>query len=971
MKTRRIKIRGARQHNLKNVSLNIPRDQLIVITGVSGSGKSSLAFDTIYAEGQRRYVESLSSYARQFLEQMEKPDVDSIEGLSPAISIEHRSSSQNPRSTVGTVTEIYDYLRVLYARVGRRYCPDCGIPVSSQTTQEIVDQITALGEGRRIQILAPVAVSKRGAHTQLLRRLERDGFTRVRVDGQIRLLEEDIVLERGKRHQIEVLVDRLVIGKKIRQRLTDSLELALGLSDGSAVVDVVGEEERYYSRKAVCPRCARSFPDLTPPMFSFNNPQGACESCKGIGTRRYFDPDLIVPDRSLSLREGAIAPWRNRHSMYFQQVMESLCKHYGSDICTPFSDLPERLQQVLLYGSGDEEINFYFEKDDRRYGYSRPFEGVIPKLQRSYSEARHVQAREEIEDFMAVRSCPVCNGARLKPLSRAVRIGGRGIHEVCALPVSGALKFFESLSLEAREEAIAQKLLKEILARLRFLESVGLHYLTIDRRTSTLSGGEEQRIRLATQIGSGLAGVLYVLDEPSIGLHQRDNGRLLHNLMRLRDLGNTVIVVEHDAQTIMSCDYVVDVGPGAGLKGGDIVFDGRPEDLVKDRNSLTGQYLSGRRTIRIPSSRRSGHGRGLEIEGAWENNLKGVNVRIPLGTLCCITGVSGSGKSSLINDILHPAISQRLYGSRKRVGAFSGIRGVEHIDKVVNIDQSPIGRTPRSNPATYTGVFAHIRELFSMLPESRMRGYRPGRFSFNTKGGRCEACKGEGVIKIEMHFLPDTYVTCERCNGLRYNRETLEIKYKGYTIADVLAMTVNEAAELFGHIPNIRHKLTTLIDVGLGYIKLGQQATTLSAGEAQRVKLSRELSKRTTGRTLYLLDEPTTGLHFADIEKLLEVLDYLVELGNTVVVIEHNLDVIKSADHVIDLGPEGGEQGGCVVGTGTPEVISGMAESYTGQYLRRALAYERPEIEPHGPGPGEETSKLRHLKDAKAFSSSE
>ncbi|MBU0988675.1 MAG: excinuclease ABC subunit UvrA, partial [Proteobacteria bacterium] len=893
-----IKIRGARQHNLKGISLDIPRNRFVVITGVSGSGKSSLAFDTIYAEGQRRYVESLSAYARQFLEQMDKPDVDAIEGLSPAIAIEQRTSSRNPRSTVGTATEIYDYLRLLFARVGQPYCPECGLEISSQTTQDIVDQVMRIEQGTKIQILAPLFEGRKGEHLKLLQGLRKDGFTRVKIDGEVRLLDEDIVLEKNKKHEISVVVDRLIIKGDILRRLTDSMELTLSLSDGKAVVEVIDSRDLFFNQKAACPKCGLSIPELTPQMFSFNNPQGACEECSGLGTKRYFDPDLIVPDPDLSLREGAIAPWTNRHSVYFQQMLDSVCRHYGIDIYTPFKDLPEEIRHAFLHGSDEDEVKFYYEKGDRRYSFKRPFEGVIPNLERRYHETDSYQVRYEIENYMSIRPCPLCEGARLKGVSLAVRVGGKAIHEVTALSVDKAYIFFEDLKLDPKKEVIARRVLKEIGERLGFLRSVGLDYLTIDRPSGTLSGGEDQRIRLATQISSRLAGVLYVLDEPSIGLHQRDNLRLLTNLKQLKELGNTVLVVEHDAETILSADHVIDMGPGAGIKGGEVVFNGPPGELLANQLSLTGEYLSGRRTIPVPVRRRKGNGEAIVIEGAKENNLKEITASIPLGTFTCVTGVSGSGKSSLINGILYPALSQKLYRSKEKVGPVKSIQGIQHLDKVINIDQSPIGRTPRSNPATYTGAFTHIRELFSMLPESRARGYKPGRFSFNVKGGRCEACKGDGIIKIEMHFLPDVYVTCEACKGLRYNRDTLEIRYKGYNIADILSMTVNQAFSFFENVPGVRNKLKTLVDVGLGYIRLGQQATTLSGGEAQRIKLSKELSKRNTGRTLYLLDEPTTGLHFADIQKLLEVLNYLVDLKNTVVVIEHNLDVIKVADHI-------------------------------------------------------------------------
>jgi excinuclease ABC subunit A len=938
MKTDLIKIRGARVHNLKNISLDIPRNQFVVITGLSGSGKSSLAFDTIYAEGQRRYVESLSAYARQFLQQMEKPDVDAIDGLSPAIAIEQRSTSRNPRSTVGTATEIYDYLRLLFARTGHPHCPECGREISSQTTQQIVDRIMEMEKGTKIQILAPLIAGRKGTHTHLLSRLRRDGFTRARIDGNIIMLDEDVALDKNKKHEISVVIDRLVIDKEVRRRLTDSMELTLNLSEGQAIIDVIGTGEIFFSQRAACTQCGISIPELTPQMFSFNNPQGACPACSGLGTKRYLDPDLIVPDPDLSLKEGALAPWAKRHTMHFHQMLDSICQHYQIDMYTPFRNLQEEHQRLFLYGSGEEEIKFYFETDKRRYFHSHPFEGVISNLERRYHETDSYPVREEIERFMSMMPCPACGGARLKPVSLAVKVGDKSIQEITSLSIAGACEFFEDLSLDPMEMEIAKRILKEIRERLAFLRSVGVDYLSLARASSTLSGGEDQRIRLATQISSRLAGVLYVLDEPTIGLHQRDNLLLLKNLKRLKDLGNTVLVVEHDAETILSADFVVDMGPGAGLKGGKVVFKGSPKELMTGDTSLTGQYLSGKRTIPIPKSRRRGNGKSLVIEGAEQNNLKGIRVEIPLGALICVTGVSGSGKSSLVNEILYPALTQKLYRSKATVGKVGSVKGVFQIDKVIRIDQNPIGRTPRSNPATYTGVFTYIRQLFSMLPDSKMRGYKPGRFSFNVKGGRCEFCNGDGIIKIEMHFLPDVYVTCEACKGLRFNRDTLEIRYKGNHIADVLNMTVNQASTFFENIPNIRNKLKTLLDVGLGYIKLGQPATTLSGGEAQRVKLSKELSKRDTGRTLYLLDEPTTGLHFADIEKLLEVLNHLVNLNNTVVVIEHNLDVIKTADHIIDLGPEGGDEGGFLVGVGTPEQLSRIKGSYTGRFLKEILS---------------------------------
>lgn len=938
MSLKEIIIRGAREHNLKNIDVAIPRNKLVVITGLSGSGKSTLAFDTIYAEGQRRYVESLSTYARQFLEKMDKPDVDSIEGLSPAISIQARSTSKNPRSTVGTVTEIYDYLRLLFARIGRPFCPHCNIPITAQSVQQVVDQVMAFEEGSRIIVLAPVVNNRKGEHAALFERLRKEGFVRVQVDGDIVSLESNIGLDKNKKHSIRVVVDRLVVGRTIKRRLTDSLELAFSLSEGSALVDVVEDGEYFFSQRASCPVCGFSFPPLTPQMFSFNSPLGACQECGGLGTKMYFDPDLIVPNPDLSLREGAIAPWADRHTLYFQQMLDSLAQHYQIDIYTPFRELPEHVQHVFLHGSGAEEIQFYFDRDDRRHFYRRPFEGVIPNLNRRYHETDSSYIRETVERFMNIRPCPQCDGARLRPESLAVRIDGKSIAEVTSHSIEKALEYFEGLALADQEKLIGHRILKEITERLGFLMSVGLHYISLERATSTLSGGEEMRIRLATQIGSGLSGVLYVLDEPSIGLHHRDNGKLLTTLKRLRELGNTVLVVEHDPETILSGDYVVDMGPGAGQMGGEVVFTGTPDELMTDEQSLTGHYLSGRRSIPVPKKRREGTRKEVIIEGAAENNLKDIDVAIPLGTFICITGVSGSGKSSLINQILYPALAQRFYHSRERVGKVRRIRGIEYLDKVINIDQSPIGRTPRSNPATYTGIFTHIRELFSKLPEARVRGYSSGRFSFNVEGGRCEACRGDGIIKIEMHFLPDVYVTCDVCKGLRYNRDTLEIRYRGRNIADVLDMTVEEAMAFFSSIPQIRERLEALFHVGLGYIKLGQPATTLSGGEAQRVKLARELGKKSTGRTLYLLDEPTTGLHFADIQKLLEVLNHLVELKNTVVVIEHNMDVIKSADHIVDLGPEGGDRGGSIVATGTPEEIAAAAESYTGQYLRKVIS---------------------------------
>jgi len=937
MESETIIIRGARQHNLKNIDVELPRNKLIVVTGLSGSGKSTLAFDTLYAEGQRRYVESLSTYARQFLERMEKPDVDSIDGLSPAIAIEQKTASHNPRSTVGTVTEIYDYLRLLFARVGSSHCHNCGREITPQSLDQIVDKVMALGSGARIIILAPLVANQKGTHETLFKQLKKEGFARVRLDGDMVELESVGRLDKNKKHTIDVVVDRLIVKDTIGNRLADSLELALSRSDGIVCVDVVGDRPHLFSEKAACIDCGISYPELTPASFSFNSPQGACPKCDGLGSTTEFDPELIVPNTGLSLREGAVALWANRNSVHFVEFLEALTRHYGADIYTPYEDLPERFRQALLYGSKGEEITYYFERNNRRYTYRKPFEGIISKLERRYLETDSHQARDEIRRFMNFRICPECNGSRLNRLSSAVRIGGRRIFEITALAVTSARTFFNNLSLSGKKEIIAARILKEIIERLTFLENVGLSYLTLDRSAYTLSGGESQRIRLATQIGSKLTGVLYVLDEPSIGLHQRDNRRLLATLMQMRALGNTVLVVEHDEETIRAADHIVDMGPGAGLQGGEVVFSGSPAQLTACEKSLTGQYLCGRKRIAIPAGRRSGSQQTLVLRGAAENNLKNIDVVFPLGRFICITGVSGSGKSTLLLETLFRTLSQRLYHARISAGKYQSLSGTEHIDKVVNIDQSPIGRTPRSNPGTYTGVFTHIRELFAKTPEARVRGYKAGRFSFNVKGGRCEACSGDGIIKIEMHFLPDVYVVCDVCQGKRYNRETLEIRYKGKNIADILDMTVNQSLQFFKNLHNIRAKLTTLVDVGIGYIRLGQPATTLSGGEAQRVKLSRELSKRGTGRTLYILDEPTTGLHTDDIQKLLNVLNTLVDSGNTVIVIEHNMDVIKSADHIIDLGPEGGDQGGYVVGCGTPEELAENHASYTGQYLRQYL----------------------------------
>jgi len=935
----KIVIKGACEHNLKNLDLEIPRDQLVVITGVSGSGKSTLAFDTIYAEGQRRYVESLSAYARQFLEQMDKPDVESIEGLSPAISIEQKTTSKNPRSTVGTVTEIYDYLRLLFARVGRVYCHKCGKEIASQSVEQMVDRILALPEGTRLLLLAPLVRGRKGEYRKELKQLQADGFVRVRIDGEMYELGEEPALDKNKKHTLEVVVDRLVIKEGIRTRLADSLETCLKLGEGIVRVEEPGGVSQLFSEQHACIECGVSYPEITPRMFSFNNPYGACPDCGGLGTRMYFDPEQVVPNPALSLREGAILAWESRTGVYYQQLLEALSDHYRFDIRSPFNRLPEKLQKALLYGSGKEEVKFFYDHGGRRHFYHKVFEGVIPNLERRYRETDSDQVRENLERFMNVMPCPSCKGARLKPEVLFVRVGERNIQQVCALSIGEAESFFAELQLSAKEQEIARRILKEIRERLSFLSHVGLDYLSLDRASGSLSGGEGQRIRLATQVGSSLVGVLYILDEPSIGLHQRDNRRLLETLKRLRDIGNTVLVVEHDEETILEADHVIDMGPAAGIHGGEVVAQGTPQEILAHPASLTGRYLSGELCIPVPAQRRSSD-RFIEVQGARENNLQGLDVKIPLGVMTCVTGVSGSGKSTLIIDTLYRALAQRLHQSRERAGRVEAIHGLEQLDKVIDIDQSPIGRTPRSNPATYTGVFTDIRDLFAQLPEAKVRGYKPGRFSFNVKGGRCEACQGDGILKIEMHFLPDVYVQCELCKGARFNRETLEVRYKGESIAAVLNMTANQAAQFFENIPRIRNKLETLRDVGLGYIKLGQSATTLSGGEAQRVKLAKELGKRATGRTIYILDEPTTGLHFADIEKLLGVLQRLVDTGNTVVIIEHNLDVIKTADHLIDLGPEGGNRGGRLIACGTPEEIARVSTSHTGVYLRPYLLGE-------------------------------
>jgi excinuclease ABC subunit A len=930
----KIIIRGARVHNLKNIDVEIPRDQLVVITGLSGSGKSTLAFDTLYAEGQRRYVESLSAYARQFLEQMERPNVESMEGLSPAIAIDQRSIVRSPRSTVGTVTEIYDYLRLLFARVGEAFCPHCGSPISSQTLQQMMEALLRLPKGCSLTLFAPVVRGKKGEYRKELETFRRDGFVRVRIDGQMRDLGEEIKLDKNRHHEIDVWVDHLVVKEGTEKRLLDSLEITSRLSGGIVEVEREGASPLVFSQRFSCIDCGFSFPEITPRMFSFNNPQGACPACSGLGTKRYFDPNFMV-ESSLSVREGAILPWRERDSSFLDPLLQGLAKFYQFDLDLPFAKLPTSIQHLLLYGSDGEKIPFRVKGKSKNHLFRQAFEGVIPELERKLEEDE-----EGIEGWEAYRNeaaCPECQGTRLKKEVLSIRVGGRSIADITRLPIREALGFLTHLEMSPRSQRISQGILIEIGDRLKVMVEVGLDYLTLDRTAASLSGGESQRIRLATQIGSSLVGVLYILDEPSIGLHPRDHLRLLGTLKRLRDLGNTVIVVEHDEETMRAADYVIDMGPGPGAKGGEVVFAGPPEALMEAEGSLTGQYLSGKRSIPLPEMRRPVGERSLLMRGAKANNLKNIDVRIPLGTFTCVTGVSGSGKSTLIIDTLYRVLAQRLYHGPQRAVSIDGIEGLDQIDKVVHVDQMPIGRTPRSNPATYTGLFQPIRDLFSRIPESKIRGYLPGRFSFNVAGGRCESCHGDGVLKVEMHFLPDVYVTCEECHGKRYNRETLEVRYKEKTIADVLEMTTEEAHQFFQAIPVIHQKLQTLCEVGLGYLQLGQSATTLSGGEAQRIKLARELSKRETGRTVYILDEPTTGLHFADIERLLQVLNQLTDRGNTVIVIEHNPDVIKSADYIIDLGPEGGEKGGEVVGCGTPEALAQIPSSYTGQFLKRKL----------------------------------
>jgi len=933
-----IRIRGARQHNLKNINLDIPRDKMVVITGLSGSGKSSLAFDTIYAEGQRRYMESLSSYARQFLGQMDKPDVDYIEGLSPAISIDQKTTSRNPRSTVGTVTEIYDYLRLLFARVGHPHCPKCGKPVNQQSLDQMLDQLLALPERTKLLIMAQAVRGKKGEHKKLLEHIRKEGYTRLRIDGEIRDAGEEIQLEKNKKHTIEVVIDRLIIRPEIRPRMAESMEVALKMGQGVAYVQIVDGEQLMFSQNFACEDCGISLPEITPRMFSFNSPFGACPVCSGLGSQMEMDLELVLPDNTKSLAEGAIAPMSTNVKGYYMRQMDALVKKYGCTLDTPWQEMPAKLQQKLLYGTGEEILEFGYENMFGQYKIHRiPFEGVMKILNRRYRESESDTMREEYENYMSVNLCPECHGARLKPEVLAVTIGGKNIQQVTDMPVAQCQEFFQQVEFTDRELTIGRQVLKEINARLGFLAKVGLEYLTLSRAAGTLSGGEAQRIRLATQIGSGLVGVLYILDEPSIGLHQRDNNKLLEALKNLRNMGNTLLVVEHDEDTMRVADHIVDIGPGAGSQGGYVVAQGTAEEIMAVPESVTGQYLSHKKFIPVPEKRRQGNGNFLEILGAEENNLKNVHLKLPLGVFTVITGVSGSGKSTLINEILYKAVASKLYRIKGRPGKFKKLLGMENVDKVIDIDQSPIGRTPRSNPATYTGVFDLIRTLFSQCSEAKMRGYKPGRFSFNIKGGRCETCKGDGIIKIEMHFLSDVYVPCEVCGGARYNQETLEVKYKGKSIADVLNMTIEEAVEFFKNVPRIANKLQVLQDVGLGYVKLGQSATTLSGGEAQRVKLATELSRRSTGKTLYILDEPTTGLHTADIHRLLEILQRLVDGGDSVVVIEHNLDVIKSADYIVDLGPEGGDKGGTIVAQGTPEEIVKVKASYTGKFLKPML----------------------------------
>jgi len=943
-----ITIKGAREHNLKNISLKIPREKMVVFTGLSGSGKSSLAFDTLYAEGQRRYVESLSAYARQFLGQMEKPDVDSIEGLSPAISIDQKTTSRNPRSTVGTVTEVYDYFRLLFARVGIPFCPTCGKEIKRQTIDQIVDQVLELEEGKRIQLLAPVVKGKKGQHTKVLDQARKSGYVRVSIDGNIYDLSEEIQLDKNKKHTIAVVVDRLVVKKGITKRLTDSIETVMHLTGGTLSVDVIGEAPIQFSQNFACPDGHISFDEIEPRMFSFNNPFGACPACHGLGFMMEFDEDLIIPDKSISLNEGAIrAPgWysASKEESGVRAMFEALAKHYTFDLDQPFEELEKEYQDIILYGTGEEAIHVVYNYNRGEGVYDAPFEGVLVSLERRYKETSSEYMRQEYQRLMTNSQCPACQGARLKPTSLAVRVGDKNISQVTEMSINDTRRYVEALDLTERQKLIGTQIIKEIKARINFLVDVGLDYLSLSRSAGTLSGGEAQRIRLATQIGSGLVGVVYILDEPSIGLHQRDNQRLLATLKHLRDLGNTLIVVEHDEETIRTADYVVDIGPAAGVHGGEVVAKGTAKQIMKNSRSITGAYLSGKKCIAVPKLRRTIKDKWLTVKGAKENNLKDIDLSIPLGVLTCVTGVSGSGKSSFVNEILYKRLARDLNRGKKKPGKHRSIEGLDYLDKVIDIDQSPIGRTPRSNPATYTGVFDPIREIFTKTVDAKMKGYQKGRFSFNVKGGRCEACRGDGINKIEMHFLPDVYVPCEVCHGKRYNRETLDIKYKGKNIADILNMTVEEGLAFFEHIPRIKRKLETLNDVGLSYIKLGQPSTTLSGGEAQRVKLATELSKRSTGKTIYILDEPTTGLHFADVSKLIKILQTLVEGGNSVVVIEHNLDVIKIADYVIDLGPEGGDRGGKIVAKGTPEEVAEVTSSYTGKFLKKELLKAKKEI---------------------------
>ncbi len=937
-------IKGARENNLKNIDVTIPRDKLVVLTGLSGSGKSSLAFDTIYAEGQRKYMESLSSYARQFLGQMEKPDVEYIEGLSPAISIDQKTTNKNPRSTVGTVTEIYDYLRLMYARIGIPHCPVCGREITSQTIDQIVELLMLEGEGTKLTVMAPVVRQKKGQHEKILERIRKEGFTRVRVDGEIRILgEEEIKLGKTFKHTIEIVVDRIKVKDGVQSRLAEACELAIAHGEGLVQVIVdkgEGPEEKTFSTSLACPEHGVSIEELEPRMFSFNNPLGACPECNGLGFIQRIDPDLIITDTDKSINEKCLSNVfaTMEYTSFYWQVINALAEKYGASLDTPYKDLPEEFKQVLLYGTGDEKLQYvYTNRNGDTQNRNHTFEGIINNLERRYRETGSEWIKEKMEKYMRITQCPVCKGNKLKPELLAVTVGGKNIMEFCDMSVAEAIEFVSDLKLSETHMKIAEEIIKEIKGRLTFLANVGLDYLTLSRAAATLSGGESQRIRLATQIGSGLVGVLYILDEPSIGLHQKDNEKLLEALRRLTDIGNTLIVVEHDEDTMYAADHIVDIGPEAGVNGGELVAQGTVEDIMKCPESITGQYLSGKKKIEVPETRRKGNGKFLEIKGAAENNLKGIDVKIPLGELVCVTGVSGSGKSSLINEILYKAVAAEMYGSKEKPGKYKRINGLQNIDKIIDINQAPIGRTPRSNPATYTGVFTHIRDLFSQLPEAKLRGYGKGRFSFNVKGGRCEACGGDGIIKIEMHFLPDVYVPCEVCKGKRYNHETLEVKYKDKSIFDVLDMNIEEAAEFFQNIPAISRQLQTLLDVGMGYIKLGQPSTQLSGGEAQRIKLASELSKKSTGKTLYILDEPTTGLHFADVDRLIMVLDKLVDAGNTVVVIEHNLDVIKRADHIIDLGPDGGFRGGMIVAEGTPEEVAEVEGSYTGEFLKKML----------------------------------